>query len=138
MRKPASKEPNPPTAAEGAVAEAARRLDLALQRLETRRGAGPLGVAAEDAERLASERVEEGRRAWEQEKAALSDQLRRAREREQALQEVASLASDAIGRATAEVRAALGNDEPPRSAQDGDAQDMHEPETAAADKEEAA
>ncbi len=110
MRKPASREPNPAGAPEGVLADASHRLEEALLRLETRCQARPTAADAEVLERLALVRVAESRRGWEQEQAALAEQLRRARDREQALQEVAALASKALGRATAEVRAALGGD----------------------------
>ena len=124
MRKAASREPGPPAmpqgAGDGAIAEAARRLELALQRLETSGGVSDPAADSTAVETLAQNRVAEHSRVWAEERAALDEQLRRAKQREQALQQVATLASQAIGRATAEVRAALGGESAHNGAVDGD------------------
>ncbi len=79
--------------AEGGLQAAARRLDLALTRLETR--LMERVARSGDSDAFASDR------------AQLAADLDAARARERALEQVAAEASAALGRAAAEVRAAL-------------------------------
>lgn len=90
--------PNP-SEGEGPVAEAARRLDQALSALEARL-TGPARRAAPSTGAAGLEGQTD-----------LIEALQAAEAREQALEEAAREASAALGRAVADVRAALGEEE---------------------------
>jgi hypothetical protein len=81
------------------LATAVRRLDRALTALEGRIAAR---AAAYDAQ---------GEDLFESDRSRLASELHAARAREKALEEVAAEASAALGRAAAEVRAALSAEE---------------------------
>jgi hypothetical protein len=102
MREPLSREAN----GEGVLNEAMRRLDRALAELETNLGARDLPPEAE---------------RYLQERREMARDLEAARARERALEYAAAAASDALGRAAAEVRAALS---------EGETQDLDEEEAA--------
>ena len=86
--------------------DGAAALDAAIQRLDTAMKALEAKIAA----RLAGD-AERGGDLFESDRTRLSAELDAARARERALQEVASEASAALGRAAAEVRAALSAEE---------------------------
>lgn len=92
MREPLSRE----ATGEGQLNEAMRRLDHALAELESSLGGRDLPPEAE---------------RYRQERRELARDLEAARARERALEYAAAAASDALGRAAAEVRAALGASE---------------------------
>ncbi len=99
---------------------AVRRLERAVSQLEHRLAA----KAAETKRALAAAAAAGGSAAApglfeEDEKAQLVADLEAAREREKALEEAGEQASVALGRAIAEIRAALG--------EDGVANDLHAP-----------
>jgi len=93
MREPVAREASGPDA----IGEAARRLDRALTRVE---------------KLLAARGTGGGSDLFDHDRSALAAELDAARARERALEEAASAASDALGRAAAEVRLALGEDDP--------------------------
>ena len=105
MREPVPREASG-EGVSGAVGEAARRLDLAVALLESSLAERPGEIrAAEPAAALldAQDRITE----LEGERDALTAQIRSAAERERELEAAATAASEALGRAAAEVRAAL-------------------------------
>jgi uncharacterized membrane protein YccC len=102
MREPLSRE----ATGESPLNEAMRRLDRALAELESNLGERDLPPEAE---------------RYRQERRELAQDLEAARARERALEYAAAAASDALGRAAAEVRAALGA---------GETQDVDEEEAA--------
>ncbi len=93
---------------------ALRRLERAVSQLEQRLAA----KAAQAARAPAASSVEPGL-FDDEERARLLADLEAAREREKALEEAGEQASVALGRAIAEIRAALG--------EDGVANDLHTP-----------
>jgi len=99
MREPISRD----SASPRELAEATRRLDRALEQLEAACAAKV--APAPDALDAAAYA------ALESDRARLAADLDAARAREHELQAAASAASQALGRAAAEVRAALGEDD---------------------------
>lgn len=86
---------------------AARRLERAVAQLEQRLAARPPVIAAASAAASASA---SGPDLFDGEAARLKTQLDAARDRERALEEAGAQASVALGKAIAEIRAALGED----------------------------
>jgi chromosome segregation ATPase len=111
MREPTPRDSNGEGASMGVLGDAVWRLDQAVKTLE----AGHSAAQAPDAalhERLAAQqtvldKISAECEALRGEKAALTAELETAREREMALMDAAAAASDALGRAGAEVRAVL-------------------------------
>jgi hypothetical protein len=109
MREPISRD----SASPRELAEATRRLDRALERLEAACAAkvstatGLSDAAAPDA--AAPDAAAYA--ALESDRARLAAELDAARAREGELESAAAAASQALGRAATEVRAALGEDE---------------------------
>jgi len=87
---------------EGPLDLAIRRLDQALAGLEAR-----LAEQARSREEESSDLFDQAGSAFAEERSRLAAELHAARAREKALEEVAAEASAALGRAAAEVRAAL-------------------------------
>ena len=85
----------------GALEAAIQRLDRAVAQLEVRM-TGLLTDAKAGSGEL-----------FDQDRAKLAQELDQARGRERDLQAAGSAASQALGRAIADIRAALGEDEPP-------------------------
>jgi hypothetical protein len=111
MREPTSRDSNGEGASLGVLGDAVWRLDQAVAKLET---AQPVPAPAETAlqERLTAQqtvldKISAECAMLEQDKAALVAELETARHREMALMDAAAAASDALGRAGAEVRAVL-------------------------------
>jgi hypothetical protein len=88
------------TAAESALELAAKRLDRALAALEQRLSAAGRPTPGD------------GRDLFQQDPAALTAELDRARERERELEAAGAEASAALGRAIKEIRAALNDAAP--------------------------
>jgi hypothetical protein len=101
MREPISRD----SASPRELAEATRRLDGALARLDAACAAKVRrpGDARDDHDALS---------ALERDRARLAAELEAARARERELESAAAAASQALGRAAAEVRAALADGEP--------------------------
>lgn len=89
----------------GPLELAIRRLDQALLGLEARVAARAAALDDENGDLFA--RADADHAAFEQDRQRLAAELDAARARERALEEVAAEASAALGRAAAEVRAAL-------------------------------
>lgn len=87
---------------ESALERAARRLDQALGRLEQKVAGGMTGAG--------------GASLFDRDRAELAAALDQARARERQLEEAAAAASDALGRAIAEIRSALGASPEPEPA----------------------
>jgi len=87
---------------ESALEQAAKRLERALQRLEQKTTGQPAGGS--------------GGGLFDQDAARLAAELDKARERERLLEEAGAAASDALGRAIEEIRAALGAPEAAQAA----------------------
>jgi hypothetical protein len=104
MREPVARE----ASGSDQIGEAARRLDRALTRLEKALAGRDPGAGG-------------GSDLFERDRSELAAKLDAARARERALEEAAAAASDALGRAAAEVRLALGEDEPADEAADEEA-----------------
>jgi hypothetical protein len=99
MREPISRD----SASPRELAEATRRLDRALEQLESACAAkvsAPMGSAERG-----------GYAALESDRVRLTAELDAARVREAELEAAAAAASQALGRAAAEVRAVLGEDD---------------------------
>ena len=90
---------NRESAGESALDQAVKRLDRAVALLEQR-----LAVRAPQA-------GEESGGLFDQDRAKLGDELDKARARERALEEAGAEASAALGRAIAEIQAALADDD---------------------------
>jgi chromosome segregation ATPase len=103
MREPISRD----TASPRELAEATRRLDRALARLD----AACVAVAG----RPAAASADDALGALERDRARLAAELEAARARGSELESAAAAASQALGRAAAEVRAALEDGEPVNS-----------------------
>lgn len=86
---------------EGSLDRAIQRLDRALLVLETRLAERPAAMGRDSGDLFADDG------AANRERQRLAAELNAARAREKALEEVAAEASAALGRAAAEVRAAL-------------------------------
>jgi hypothetical protein len=115
MREPMSRD----SAAPRELAEATRRLDAALERLEAA-CAEKIGATAQTASFGALD--EAAYAALESDRARLAADLDAALAREGELESAAAAASQALGRAAAEVRAALGDSDQGDSDQgDGEA-----------------
>jgi hypothetical protein len=94
----------------GVLGDAVWRLDKAVAKLEAGRPAPAPDPALQEqlaAQQLALDKISAQCAALAREKAALVAELDVAREREMALMDAAAAASDALGRAGAEVRAVL-------------------------------
>ena len=110
MREPTPRDSNGEGASLGVLGDAVWRLDQAVKTLEQAQPASATPDAALQ-ERLAAQqtvldKISAECAALERDKAALTAELETAREREMALMDAAA-ASDALGRAGAEVRAVL-------------------------------
>jgi hypothetical protein len=111
MREPTSRDSNGEGASLGVLGDAVWRLDQAVKTLEQAQPASATPDAALQ-DRLAAQqtvldKISAECAALERDKAALTAELETAREREMALMDAAAAASDALGRAGAEVRAVL-------------------------------
>jgi hypothetical protein len=110
MREPTGREPNGEGASMGVLGDAVWRLDKAVAKLEAGRVAPAPDPALQErlaAQQLALDKISAECAALAREKAALVAELEIARGREMALMDAAAAASDALGRAGAEVRAVL-------------------------------
>jgi peptidoglycan hydrolase CwlO-like protein len=111
MREPISRD----SASPRELVEATKRLDRALQQLEA-------ACAAKGSTVMELRQNDPAYAALESDRARLAAELDAARVREGELASAAAAASKALGRAAAEVRAALGEDEA-MSISGGDASD---------------
>ncbi len=110
MREPTSRDSSGEGASMGVLGDAVGRLDRAMTKLESARSASAADAALQErlaAQQIVLDKITAECAAIEREKAALAADLNVAREREMALMDAAAAASDALGRAGAEVRAVL-------------------------------
>jgi hypothetical protein len=110
MREPTSRDSNGEGASLGVLGDAVWRLDQAVKKLESGAPAAGPDTALQarlEAQQTVLDKISAECEALKTEKAALVAELDTAREREMALMDAAAAASDALGRAGAEVRAVL-------------------------------
>ena len=98
---------NRESAGDSALDQAAKRLDRAVAQLEQRMAA------------RAPQACEEPGGLFDQDRAKLADELDKARARERALEEAGAEASAALGRAIAEIQAALADHDEPADESEG-------------------
>ena len=115
MREPTPRDSNGEGASLGVLGDAVWRLDQAVAKLEAGQLEAGQPLATPDtslqarlaAQQTVLDKISAECEALKTEKAALVAELETAREREMALMDAAAAASDALGRAGAEVRAVL-------------------------------
>jgi hypothetical protein len=110
MREPTSRDSNGEGASMGVLGDAVWRLDQAVKTLESAHPSATPDAALQErlaAQQTVLDKISAECATLEDQKAALTAELDTARHREMALMDAAAAASDALGRAGAEVRAVL-------------------------------